>query len=120
MARQFAQEVSHDLERVCGYVDTAGLSLGFNNCYFTNRLPDGDKLMERSYLLFHYFIWDSLVSEMKEEVGADSLNGMLNNRPADVKENTLGLYLCLKLITMRRGGQLSAWEGIRIVRERKE
>jgi energy-coupling factor transporter ATP-binding protein EcfA2 len=120
LARNFAQQVARDLENSCESVSTIDLTPGFNNRCLTNRAPDCNQHMECSYLLLNYFIWDSIISEMKEEeaLSINSLNKCLGTDAPTPKETALGIYLCLRLIAMRKAGQISAWEGIRVVRER--
>lgn len=123
-ARIFAEELSRDLHIVIvnDYITDNGLSAGFEKCFFTDRALERQQPDDRPQLLLNYCLWDSLSTETKEEEQAakETPSAGAAVGPANVRELTLGLYLCLLLVTKRMEGRLSAWEGIRIVRERAE
>ncbi len=117
-ARLFAEELSRDLQGVSDYVNANGVSLGFKECYFATRAIEHDHSTDRPRLLLNYCLWDCLRLEPSAEETPPNISLAVGD--VSVRELTLGMYLCLLLVTKRKEGQLSAWEGIRIVRERFE
>lgn len=70
----------------------------------------------RSYLLLIYALWDAL-SDVYRELNAQQWQE-LSREYAVKKKDTLRLYSFFVLLDERRSGEMPAWEGIRIVREK--
>lgn len=120
LARLLTEELSRDLQNAHEYVSTKGVLSGLGQSYFRTRKLESDQLADRSCLLLEYALWELFANGIGRETAlTEPSNRTLKIGPANVRETILGIYLCFLLVTKRREGQLLAWEGIRIVREKR-